>query len=1404
MAHTPTARALSPPIAPRIRQRSVPSPQELAKARAAGFSPTAETEWQAAMVQLPAVVLEWMQEHPVSSPDANETAELPELTDAEIARIISSPSFDAPGWARIAQEARVRAENLRLWRLDFEERGRQWEEKDRWSYRKIRGRDEIKARIHCAATTTKIFIWVEEARLSCMSGVKLPVADQPSIYVGFNYWDTGLTREVNTRTHTYFTNHRLRLFLPASSGESTNASAFARYAGPYHRLYGGAVAGASDAAEWRILAHLGASTPFIFREADCEHALASIHGWGSQKFQVVCTLYQPSSYYSPVELPGSALTTGASFNVRFLCVFAGGMSKRKKASFYHFSNPVPTPASVAPNATASPSTARLLREKTTVRQTDRHVKQTRSVVNVAGGDEQRPVKVHPDVCRERAPLYDWYSGGDEGVHEVEDDDTAREPRDLDDPLRQWAEDHLDRYLTEVLHLEGRGDHATESTCPRCLTDGEEGEAGEEPRPADHRCNDCLGGGELICADCIVLAHRQLPFHWIEHWTGQAFEHKKLKDMGLRIQLGHWEGVNRGKCPVPRPAIDDDFVVVVVHGVHQVGLDYCGCGQGGHATVQLLRARLWAATTTNPKTAATFAMLRKYHLLSFESKCLALEFYQSLAREADNLRYKKDKVFFADDSTMATRPHAQGGRPGHDPEGIAKMAQGACALLCPTCPQPGKNLAPNWHDAPADKKFLHALFLALDANFRLKRKDVSLEEKDPGLGNGWAFLCEVKTYMEHRSHCVAHDAVDKPDREARGTASSGIGAVDCARHNMKRPNAVGDLQFGERYLNMDYMFLRSIAGTQLLRFFVSYDIACQWHIDIWNRMIGYWDATITIPGAGKLMTFLVPKFHLPAHIEACNLKFSFNLTPYVGQTDGEAPERGWANANPLARSTKEMGPGSRRDTLDDHFNDWNHKKIIALGYTLRRRTENAVPEMVKTKEALADMEESLGTEVVEEWTKMAQLWEANVAKPNPFETLRKDLHVAKVRAELAAEAAEREAAGQEDAGSVKGDMHITELIGMGLQLEDQHKLRRKIFAWIKVQTSFFLGLKNVQELEDAARARAAETQPIPGISVSDIKLWLPSAIGRAPRDDMDGVQVKKDIYQHEYRLRVGQAEEALHEVRRLLLVRTHLYQLKDAHSRGQIHRAAAQYRAARDALVTLGSVLKRREWERTLLELKEDDVRGLLQAMFHDPERKKKKRRKKKKPKVDRPPSWIWLTRGEQYNPADDAAMNEVVRIEWAKLRARSHCWAEEVDLLEEEMARVRRFLLWRSGWWTAQVGQRNLEEGPQLEGETSYALRQAAILATLASSFATEWKDLPELIQRGRAGELEVSVDAVQHGEASVAQEDDDGEEEGNRRGGEQQRRAGANPCLTAARDQVELCGQSFGYVVSTLPPPRT
>lgn len=48
-----------------------------------------------------------------------------------------------------------------------------------------------------------------------------------------------------------------------------------------------------------------------------------------------------------------------------------------------------------------------------------------------------------------------------------------------------------------------------------------------------------------------------------------------------------------------------------------------------------------------------------------------------------------------------------------------------------------------------------------------------------------------------SSCVNHDAVKSANKVTAGLAATGAGTVDCARHNMKRPCAVGDLQKGEK-------------------------------------------------------------------------------------------------------------------------------------------------------------------------------------------------------------------------------------------------------------------------------------------------------------------------------------------------------------------------------------------------------------------------------------------------------------------------------------------------------------------------------------------------------------------------------------------------------------------------------
>jgi hypothetical protein len=130
--------------------------------------------------------------------------------------------------------------------------------------------------------------------------------------------------------------------------------------------------------------------------------------------------------------------------------------------------------------------------------------------------------------------------------------------------------------------------------------------------------------------------------------------------------------------------------------------------------------------------------------------------------------------------------------------------------------------------------------------------------------------------------------------------------------------------------MDFFFFCGLRHTLIKSIVASYDIACQWSKKFWTRMAAAFPETWRINMSEVDIRFLVPKFHLPAHIESCQRSFSFNYARFVGRTDGEAPERGWADLNGLAYSTHEMGPGSRQDTIEDHLGDWNWKKITIMG------------------------------------------------------------------------------------------------------------------------------------------------------------------------------------------------------------------------------------------------------------------------------------------------------------------------------------------------------------------------------------------------------------------------------------------------------------------------------------------
>jgi len=135
--------------------------------------------------------------------------------------------------------------------------------------------------------------------------------------------------------------------------------------------------------------------------------------------------------------------------------------------------------------------------------------------------------------------------------------------------------------------------------------------------------------------------------------------------------------------------------------------------------------------------------------------------------------------------------------------------------------------------------------------------------------------------------------------------------------------------------MDYIFFSSLSLLNLKSlqgFVVSYDICCQWGKNLWERMMKY-PRGLYIDYAEKHFTYLVGKFHLPAHVSKCQTIFSFNFNRGVGRTEGESLERGWSDTNDAAGSTVEMGPGHRRDVLDDHFGDINWQKTTKMGSSL---------------------------------------------------------------------------------------------------------------------------------------------------------------------------------------------------------------------------------------------------------------------------------------------------------------------------------------------------------------------------------------------------------------------------------------------------------------------------------------
>jgi hypothetical protein len=129
--------------------------------------------------------------------------------------------------------------------------------------------------------------------------------------------------------------------------------------------------------------------------------------------------------------------------------------------------------------------------------------------------------------------------------------------------------------------------------------------------------------------------------------------------------------------------------------------------------------------------------------------------------------------------------------------------------------------------------------------------------------------------------------------------------------------------------MDYVLLSTLIGTTIAMLVVSYDVACQWSINFASHLAVF-PTAMQFNLSKMLFTTVITKFHILSHSPKCQSVWSLNFCHWMARTDGEVVEHEWLHINPVALSTKVMGPGSRHDTLDDHWGAWNWWQVVSMG------------------------------------------------------------------------------------------------------------------------------------------------------------------------------------------------------------------------------------------------------------------------------------------------------------------------------------------------------------------------------------------------------------------------------------------------------------------------------------------
>lgn len=139
-----------------------------------------------------------------------------------------------------------------------------------------------------------------------------------------------------------------------------------------------------------------------------------------------------------------------------------------------------------------------------------------------------------------------------------------------------------------------------------------------------------------CERCFIKNHQHNPLHWALVWNTSRqiwvkHDISELEGNTAVIQIGHVG--DSQPCSGSRGPIS--FNITHTNGVHSTRIQFCGCPGHPEKVDQLIRSDLFPATTEDPKSAFTFAVLRDFRMHNLQSKCGAYDYVTSIRRLTDN-------------------------------------------------------------------------------------------------------------------------------------------------------------------------------------------------------------------------------------------------------------------------------------------------------------------------------------------------------------------------------------------------------------------------------------------------------------------------------------------------------------------------------------------------------------------------------------------------------------------------------------------------------------------------------------------------------------------------------------------------------------------------------------------------